>query len=62
MNEDQNNKERRSFLKKAGKTTLAAGAVSLGGLFLDSATASDGNGAITRYGEKKQEKFEIILN
>ena len=49
---------RRDFLKKTGAASLTAGAATLGGVSLATATAETEDEAIARYWQKKQKEYE----
>ncbi|MEA1968105.1 MAG: twin-arginine translocation signal domain-containing protein [Thermodesulfobacteriota bacterium] len=60
MDNEHDINERRSFLKKACTATLAAGTVSLGGLFVKSAKADDYKDSVAQHWEKNQKKCEAL--
>ncbi len=54
MSKIQETNNRRDFLKKAGSATLAAGTVSLGSFFVNSAKPNDDKQTLERYWKKKR--------
>ncbi|MDD9301552.1 MAG: formylmethanofuran dehydrogenase subunit E [Desulfobacter sp.] len=62
MTDQKKGKERRQFLKSATTATMAAGAASLGSIFLKPAAAEDKKTTIKQYWDQKQKKYEGIEN